>query len=145
MPRQPAPAEGSFEHWLLARADEVGPIADLALDWRDDRTHPEHLTHEYLYECNACDGAHDALEAAIVEWCGPPTLSWVADDGRPNYRVPCPRCESPYLRIERVLVGELDVDVILCCTDCGARPLHFGISERKGVGPHRGFVVVLTD
>ncbi|MFG2986218.1 hypothetical protein ACGFYQ_34040 [Streptomyces sp. NPDC048258] len=62
-----------FTSWLLAQADEVSPIADLARDVeRDDKwptptdLHPESLElyQEHMEDCGASDDALEVLEDA---------------------------------------------------------------------------------
>lgn len=57
----------TFETWLLEQVDAIGPVGHLACDWRDDPDRPEALTHNYLYACHACEGAHAALDLAYIE------------------------------------------------------------------------------
>ena len=70
------PAHGeprNFWQWLRQQVSRDDAIGDLARDAIHDTTFPrrarrESVIRDYLYQCNACEGAHTALSAGFREW-----------------------------------------------------------------------------
>jgi len=62
-----------FITWVLKQTNQNSAIGDVARDFRDDRKRPHANSNidkikQYLISCNACSGAMDAFDMAVIEY-----------------------------------------------------------------------------
>jgi hypothetical protein len=62
-----------FRDWLRRQRDRPDPVGDLAREAHHDHGWPRgrarlDTLHLHLDDLDACDGAHDALDCAWIEW-----------------------------------------------------------------------------